>query len=171
MGRAGVFDDGPRGELIDGILVEMSPPGWAHMGAWLTRAVVRQLDDDLVVSPQQSVHLAALRSAPEPDIAVVPAASGIDVTAPLLVNEVADRSLGYDRLTKARLYARHGVGECWIVDVREEQVEVHRETAGDTWTTRTVLGEEAVLTSASVSGVSIALESVRVHPSERGQRP
>src|SRR5262249_15144148 len=45
----------------------------------------------------------------------------------LLVVEVADSSIQQDRLTKAMIYAAAGVPEYWIVNVRGQQIEVHRE--------------------------------------------
>ena len=45
----------------------------------------------------------------------------------LLVVEVADTSLAYDRGTKAPLYARYGIPELWIADLGGERLEVYRE--------------------------------------------
>jgi Uma2 family endonuclease len=45
----------------------------------------------------------------------------------LLLVEVSNFSLRFDRQTKVPLYARHGVGEVWIVDLAGEAVEVYRE--------------------------------------------
>ncbi len=44
----------------------------------------------------------------------------------LLIIEVADSSLEQDLGEKAKLYAEHGIPEYWVVDVRSEQVHVHR---------------------------------------------
>ena len=49
----------------------------------------------------------------------------------LLLIEVADSSLRYDRKVKLPLYARHGVPELWIVDLEGGTVEVCREPRGD----------------------------------------
>jgi len=48
-----------------------------------------------------------------------------------LLVEVADTSLEYDRTTKLPLYARHGVREVWLVDLRHDVVEVHRDPDAD----------------------------------------
>ena len=52
-------------------------------------------------------------------------------TAALLVVEVADSSLAYDRGRKARVYARNGIADYWILNLRDWMLEVHREPQGD----------------------------------------
>ena len=47
--------------------------------------------------------------------------------AAALVVEVSDTTLDYDRTVKANLYAATGVTEYWIVNLRDAQVEVHRQ--------------------------------------------
>jgi Uma2 family endonuclease len=74
-------------------------------------------------------------SEPEPDAAVLdcPATDFVDATPPAshvqLVVEVSDTTLGYDRNTKAALYARAGIAEYWIVDIGGRQLLVHRTPA------------------------------------------
>jgi len=51
----------------------------------------------------------------------------------LLLVELSESSLAYDRGTKLALYAKFGVPEVWIVDLRGAAVEVYREPAGDTY--------------------------------------
>jgi len=91
---------------------------------------MRALDERAVVSTQLS-FIAGPFSVPAPDVAVVPGRyEDYDQTHPrtaLLVVEVADSSLKQDRLTKAMIYAAAGIPEYWIVNVVDQQVEVHRE--------------------------------------------
>ncbi len=159
----GVFDGGPRVELIDGVVVEMSPAGKPHRLAvmWLTRALVTQLDDAHIVSPQQGIQLPRLRSMPEPDLAVLEIDELRQASdEPLLVVEVSDSSLRYDRLTKARLYARHGVPDYWIFNVTDRVVEVLREPAGDAFSSREVHGAGAALTPLRLPRVSVVLDEL-----------
>jgi Uma2 family endonuclease len=69
-------------------------------------------------------------SEPEPDVAVVRGTPRdfLDEhpSRPALVVEVAGESLGFDRTTKARLYARHRVRDYWIVNLRAGALEVRR---------------------------------------------
>jgi Uma2 family endonuclease len=74
-------------------------------------------------------------SEPEPDAAVLirPAADFVDetpeVAAVLLVVEVSDATLRFDRNTKAALYARVGIPEYWVIDIEGHQLFVHRQPA------------------------------------------
>lgn len=163
MGEIGLFDQ-KRVELIEGVIVEMSPIGRPHDRgvSWLTRAIDRQLDDTEIVSPQGSIVLAELGSMPQPDLAVRTTAEMLghsDDPLRLLV-EVSDSSLRYDRITKARLYSRAGIVEYWIVNVVEETVEVHTKPEGEFWGRRTVHGPDATLEPAALPGVRVPLAPI-----------
>jgi Uma2 family endonuclease len=161
MHEVGLFDGDLRVELIEGVVVEMSPIGRVHERAvtWLTRALVLQLAETELVSPQNSIVLAELRSMPQPDIAIRTTAEMLERAAdrPLLIIEVADSSLRFDRITKSRLYARHGIEDYWIVNVADEAVEVHRDPAGDGWRSRTVHGAGDVLRPLLLPEVAVEL--------------
>jgi Uma2 family endonuclease len=81
----------------------------------------------------QSPFDAGEPSEPEPDIAVIPGNvrdyKTAHPTMAVLIVEVADTSLLYDRTIKASLYAKAGIGEYWIVNLVDYQVEVHRHPA------------------------------------------
>ncbi|HVT82103.1 MAG TPA: Uma2 family endonuclease [Phycisphaerae bacterium] len=127
------FFEGRRVELIEGEIVEMAPQKEPHvLGVSLTcRALEKAFGEHFWVRCQAPLSLGQI-SDPEPDLAVVPgqprdyAGKGHPSTA-LLVVEVADATLRYDRTLKAALYARAGVQDYWIVNVVDNVVEVHRE--------------------------------------------
>jgi Uma2 family endonuclease len=133
MAEVGILGRRDRVELIRGEIVEMSPIGRRH-GAFvdnLTRLLVKRLPDHVIVRVQGPVALAD-DTEPEPDLTVLRRRSvpykereawAEDV---LLVIEVAESSLAYDRSTKLRLYAEAGIPEYWVVDCAAETVEVHR---------------------------------------------
>lgn len=124
---AGAFAD-ERLELLDGVLVRMSPQRAAHAAAVevLARLFQQALPDTSVARVRVQLPFALSKtSEPEPDVAiVVPGNYRQDhpATALLLV-EVADTSLERDR-QKAQLYAEAGVPEYWIVNVTDELIEV-----------------------------------------------
>ena len=83
---------------------------------------------------RQSSALALDRwSEPEPDVVVVPGAPRDYATAhprrPALAVEVSLSRLGFDRHTKAAMYARAGVADYWIVNLQDRRLEIHREPA------------------------------------------
>lgn len=162
MHDVGLFDGTDlRFELIEGIVVKMSPIGRRHERAviWLMRTLDRQLDEARLVSPQNSIVLAELRSLPQPDIAIRTRAELLEQAddPPLLIIEVADSSLRFDRITKARLYARQGIADYWIVNVEDEAVEVHRDPTGEGWGTRTVHRAGEVLRPLLLGDVTVEL--------------
>lgn len=142
MGAAGMYGHEARLELIDGVVIEMTPIGARHVAAvmWLSRTIDRQLDAKHMISVQSPIVLRSERSVPEPDLSVVSLArdDARIPERPLLTVEVAASSLRYDRQTKARLYAASGLEEYWIVNLAEAAVEVHRNAADGAWRERTV---------------------------------
>jgi len=156
MIQAGILGEDERVELLEGVIVAMTPqsPPHARRIQWLTRYLVRTLGDEYAVRPQLPLTLGE-RNEPEPDLAVVRAESGTEDRHPgtaILVIEVAGESLRRDRRIKAALYARFGIPEYWIVNVEERVVEAFSDpdTAGSTyrltrtWTTTETLTSETL---------------------------
>ena len=136
MGEAGILSADHRVELIDGEIVVMTPIGSPHAGEVnrLNRLFVVRLGDRAVVTVQNPVVFPP-DSEPQPDLAILrprPDFYGRLHPRPedvLLIIEVGDTSLGYDRTVKAPLYARAGIPELWIIDLEGECVEVYRQPA------------------------------------------
>jgi Uma2 family endonuclease len=119
-------------ELIEGRLVVAEPQRDPHARAveLVAEALRLALGRGWRVRVQLPLALGA-ESAPEPDVSVLrgtprDAPSGHPTTAALVV-EVADSSLPLDRGPKARVYARAGIAEYWIVSLIDRTLEVHRE--------------------------------------------
>ena len=127
--QSGVFDEDDAFELLEGLVVPKMSKNPRHDSTidrcdhWLSRIIPAtwyvRIQNSLVTSD----------SVPEPDLAIVPGEPdsylerhphGSEVA---LVVEVADTSLANDR-QKARLYARAGVENYWIVNLVDNQVEV-----------------------------------------------
>lgn len=134
MAEEGMIPPDARVELIDGEIVEMSPIGRRHSAFVdrLNRLLVRKLGDAAIVRVQGSIQLGE-RVMPQPDFAVLrPRDDFYETALPgpadvMLVVEVADTSLVYDRSEKARLYARSGIPEYWLLDLVQNTVLVHTE--------------------------------------------
>ena len=132
-----MFQD-ERIELLRGVLVPMSPIGPPHSGTidLLTRLLVLALEGKATVRVQNP--FAALDdSEPEPDFSVVPL--GDYRTAhperAELVIEVAKSSLRRDRGVKLHIYAENGVPEYWIVNLRDQRIEVHTDPSPEGYRT------------------------------------
>ena len=132
-GRLEVFGPEERLELIDGEIVgKMTPQGSGH--AVGTQAVEEGLREVFRSGYSIRVQLPLAldeTSEPEPDVAVV-AGHFRDYRdehphTAVLVVEVSDSTLRFDRTAKASLYAQSGIPEYWIVNLTDRSLEVHRE--------------------------------------------
>ena len=129
MGEHNFFEPEARVELIEGEIIDMAPIECQHGGLVnrLTRMLVRAVGDNAIVAVQNSITLGDL-SEPQPDFALLrPKANDYTDRLPhaedlLLLIEVCDSSLRYDRTIKAPLYARFGVPEVWLIDVQGEAI-------------------------------------------------
>lgn len=167
MGRAGLFDEDARVELLDGQIVEMAPIGSRH-AACVTRLnhlLVRLAGDRAGVSVQNPVQL-DLRSEPVPDLALLrPPLARYAEGHPgpddvLLVVEVADSSLAADRDVKAPRYGRAGVPVTWVVDLSGGVILVFTEPEGAGYRScRRALPGEA-LSVPGLPSASIAVTAV-----------
>lgn len=134
MGQAGILSEDDRVELIEGEIVVMTPIGSPHAGKVirLNGLFVPRLGGRAMVNVQNPIILAA-HSEPQPDLALLrPRPDWYERSHPrpediLLLIEIADTSLDYDRTVKVPLYAGAGIPEVWIVDLTAECIEVYQE--------------------------------------------
>ena len=135
MGELGLFH-GQRVELIEGEIMVLSPQGPPH--SYFTDHVAEVLRDSawpgVWVRMQFPIDFGPY-SEPEPDVSVVPGSrNDHDQGTPsrrLLVVEVSDSTLAYDRGRKASLYAMRGIADYWIVNIVDDQLEVRRDPRPD----------------------------------------
>ena len=142
---AGVLRADDRVELLDGVIVAEPPMDPPHAtGIVMVAEALRNAIGARALIRIQSPFIADPRSAPEPDVAIV---SGrvMDYldhhpSSALLVVEVSASSLPQDRLSKSRIYAGARVTEYWILNLRDDCVEVFRMPDA----ARRVYGEQAI---------------------------
>jgi len=134
MGEVGILSPEERVELIEGEIISMPPIGGKHSGFvdHLNRLLVRAVGDNAIVRVQNPVVLSEL-SEPEPDLALLkPRNDFYKQSTPiagdvLLLIEVSDTTLRYDQEVKARLYAKSGIPEFWIIDIHKAQLCIYRD--------------------------------------------
>ena len=133
MGDVGILRPEDRVELIDGEIIDMMPTGEGHISVVnrLNRALVLACGDRAIVSVQNPVRLDRFNQ-PQPDFALLrprddfyaahmPGAADV-----LLLVEVADSSVRYDQTVKLPLYARFGVPEYWLVNLKTRVLDAYR---------------------------------------------
>jgi Uma2 family endonuclease len=132
MVAAGILHEDDRVELIDGVLVEMSPTGPRHSGVveWLMSHLVKASGDAFRVRVQDT-FVTPGGGFLQPDLFVLePIPRTRMADRALLVVEVAYTSRLHD-LWKTATYAAAKVPEYWIVDVDRNEVLVHREPGAE----------------------------------------
>lgn len=162
MAEVGLLAPDARVELIEGEIVDMAPIGTTHAGIvnFLNRLLVRAAGDRAVVTIQQPIRL-SMRSEPQPDVALLKMRTDLyrknHPMAPdvLLLIEVSDTTLRFDRGPKLALYAKHGVAEVWIIDVEGKQVHCMREPQGDQYLVAKTLSGADIAVVSALSDISI----------------
>jgi Uma2 family endonuclease len=167
MAEIGLLAPDARVELIEGEIIDMAPIGKEHSGVvdQLTRLFVRAVGDDAIVRVQGSVRLSKM-SEPEPDVVLLKPradfyrnqfASSADT---LLVIEVSESSLRYDRDVKVPFYARHGVPEVWIVDLPNDQLLVYGSLSAGVYGQQTSVARPGIMHVSELPALAVDLTSV-----------
>ncbi len=134
---AGVFNNKTgRIELIEGEFRKMSPASDNHdnliraLNMW---SVKMQADEKFEVGVQMGIRLNKTESMPEPDLFWIETGQTSRPTTAVvpLIIEVSVSSIDYDRGTKNRLYALDELQEYWIVDGKNQRIEVRTQPSGD----------------------------------------
>ena len=167
MAEAGVLAEDDRVELIDGEILEMSPIGSRHAAcvARLTSLFAQTLGAAAIVWGQNPIHLGE-RSEPEPDLALLPpradfyAAGHPGPDDVLLLIEVADTSILYDRQVKVPLYARSGIPEVWLVDLDQQHVAIHRDPTPEGYGIARVARPGETISPTAIPDLAIAVSDI-----------
>jgi Uma2 family endonuclease len=167
MGAVGILRFDERVELLNGRIVEMAPIGPRHTYALtaLHTRLVTMLGDRAVVFSQGPVRLDGF-SEPQPDVAVTrgPLERYSDrhptPADTLLVVEVSDATLRYDRGEKRKAYATAGIPEYWIVDIRHGRIEVYAEPDGDRYRSHTIVARGQRLAARAFPSDSVDANEV-----------
>jgi Uma2 family endonuclease len=164
LAEHGILSPEQRVELIEGEVVDMTPAGSRHAMCVvrLTELFYLRLAGRMHAAIQNPIRLGA-HSEPQPDVAVLRFADYSEAhPGPedvLLVIEVADTSLLYDRRIKAALYGQAGIREYWLVNLEAESIELFRRP------TKTGYGRKTIVRRGQ-SLSPLAFRDFRVEASE-----
>jgi Uma2 family endonuclease len=164
MGEVGILTPDDKVELIEGELVQMAPIGSWHAGtvATIYRLFSRCVGDDAIVWIQNPIALPP-HSEPQPDVALLKPradsyrdklATANDV---LLIIEVSDTTLAYDRDAKIPLYARHGIAEAWLIDRQAQTVSIFLNPSDSGYRKVLMPSKDARVTPSLLPHISIPL--------------
>jgi Uma2 family endonuclease len=137
MAEVGILKETDRVELIDGEIIQMSPIGSRHAACVnrLNTILHQRAEQKLIISVQNPL-LVDDYSEPEPELALLRQRADFyehehphsaDV---LLIIEVADSTLDFDRNIKLPIYARNAIPVTLLVNLQDEVIEVHADPVG-----------------------------------------
>ena len=132
MAEVGILHEDDNVELIEGEVIEMTPIGGRRAACVdrLTKVLVQRVGDAAIVRVQGPIRLSD-NTEPQPDVALLRLRTDFYAEAHptpedvLLIIEVSETSLEYDREMKVPLYARAGIPEVWVVDLAGEKVHTY----------------------------------------------
>ncbi len=138
MYEDGVLDPQKRYELIAGEIYQKMPMKAPHaVSAELVGEALRGVFRQFAAVRTEKSLVLATDGQPQPDVSVVRGTTRTYEKAhptqddALLVVEVSDSTLGFDRGRKGAYYAEAGIAEYWIVNLPEQQIEVYRNPRAD----------------------------------------
>lgn len=167
MGETGILTEDDRVELVEGEIIEMSPIGRRHAACVgrLTNLLGRLLAEKAIVWVQNPIVLNDY-SEPQPDVALLRRRDDFyenSLPTPddvLLVVEVADTTVEYDRQIKVPLYARAGIAEVWIVNLVDEQIEIHAQPAGEAYQSKRVARRGETINSPGAFNLTLGVDDI-----------
>jgi len=166
LAELGVLREDDRVELIAGQVVQMTPIGDRHAACVrrANRLFSQAVGDRAIIDVQNPVVLGE-QDVPQPDVVLLRPRADAYKRHPgardtLLVIEVADSSLAYDRDVKVPLYARVGVPEVWVVDVSADRIEVYRQPVAGEYAERRVATRGGALSPSLLPDLTIAANEI-----------
>ncbi|MBS1797448.1 MAG: Uma2 family endonuclease [Acidobacteria bacterium] len=138
MIEAGIYTENDRLELLNGEIIEIMPKGPKHtsVNSRILRYLIRLMGDRAIVRSQDPIRLDDF-SEPEPDVVLAePTEDEYAENHPtpadiLLIVEISDTTLVYDREDKSRAYSRNGIRHYLLINLQDETIEDYREPGAD----------------------------------------
>lgn len=167
MREAGILSEGDRVELIDGEVRVMSPIGPIHAAIVkrLNTLLSRLLPDTVILSVQDPIQLNDY-SEPQPDLAILhyredfyahahPVADDV-----LLVIEVSDTTIDYDRDEKLPRYATANIAEAWLIDVHSFTVEQYVQPRNGKYLVKQLVERGDTIKAQSLATLQLAVDHI-----------
>jgi len=167
MGELGILDSNERTELIAGQIILMAAKGTPHVTALqlLANALRDQVSSAALIRTQDPIQLDDF-SEPEPDL-VVAQGTVLDYADRhpqpdqiYLVVEVADSTLRQDCNLKDKLYAKAGITDYWVLDLKNRQLQVFRTPVPTGYTSHLILTEPNQISPLAFPHFSLSLGSI-----------
>ena len=146
LSEEGVFAD-HQVELIDGLIVEVSPMNDLHY-KWLLELhdeLFLKLREKARICQQTPIKLEISNTKPLPDFTIIPLSRYTgNVPNPseaVLVIEISDSTLETDKGIKLQRYAQAEIKEYWVIDAKAKRLEIYRDPEGIEYRTKITVDE------------------------------
>ena len=167
MAHAGILKENARVELVQGEIVEMAPIGDRHASCVdrLAETLTIQLQRWALVRSQNPLFIDE-NTAVQPDIMLLVrrddyyASSAPGPNSVLLLVEVSDTTLSYDRNVKFPIYAHSGIPEVWIVDLHSRQLEVFTQPSSEGYASSQTLSSGDSVSPSAFDDISLAVDDI-----------
>ena len=167
LAEVGFLADDERVELIRGEIIEMSPISEGHASTVmrLVSLLSRMFGQRALLSVQNPVQLDDA-TLPQPDVVLLrPRDDFYGQRHPgpedtLLLIEVSDTTLTYDRRVKTALYSAAGVMEYWIINLQKRQIEVYREPQSEGYRTMTRYAPGEMLSPLAFPDINLKVDEI-----------
>lgn len=166
MIELGMLTDYERAEIIEGELIKKMTVGDRHAAVvdFLNKFLIKNVADDVLVRVQNPVRLSEYNE-PEPDLALADLRKFDGKRHPrpaeiILVVEVSDSTVKYDRDKKLPLYAEAEIPEVWLVNLPNEIVELHTKPAVGLYQFVKIFGRGEKVRSEALPDLSLAVDSI-----------
>jgi Uma2 family endonuclease len=146
LAELGLFED-HKVELWDGDIVEMSiNPPHAKGVRNLSIDFILTFVDKALVTSQNPLDIEESDKLPQPDLMLLVPGEYVDETGRdrhpkphevLLLVEISDSTLLYDQTRKLKIYAKHGIREYWVADLKSRTWFVYQEPKGEDYAVKT----------------------------------
>jgi Uma2 family endonuclease len=160
--------EGQKVELLEGNIVEMSPEGVEH--SFTNESIVIYLRNKLsrLAHVRESHPITLDNSEPEPDIAIVRLPLTIYRTHHpypediYWLIEVSQRTLKKDLEEKVTTYARNGISEYWVIDLKNKKLIVHTQPSKDKYL-QIVEYQSGTVTPQAFPNIEIAIDKLLLY--------
>ncbi|NEO56847.1 MAG: Uma2 family endonuclease [Okeania sp. SIO3B5] len=167
MAEVGILKPDERVELIAGEIIKMAPIGIPDAGCVrrLNGIFNKLLSGKAIVDAQNPIDLNN-ESEPQPDLVLLKwrddyyAEKHPQPEDILLLVEVADSSIKYDREVKVDLYAENGICEVWLININQQLVEVYRQPVENSYQYQQQFSREQNLTIQAFEDINLSVDEI-----------
>ena len=167
MMEVGILPEESGWELIDGEIIHRMTIGGKHAGTIkkLNKILTKMVGEQSIISVQDPIQIDD-HNEPEPNIALLKPREDFYVESHptpedvLLLNEVSDSTVEFDRKVKKSLYAGAEIAEFWLVNLRENTIEVYSQPKNGTYRLAQILEKGETVKSNAVENLSLEVEEI-----------